>query len=146
VRLPGRWSPAVVAAVLLTAVLGVGALAFGIWATLTKNSALLGRQTALAGIYSLVLAALIAAAALVGWARQHVRSHSSAPPEVGTAPPVQSTSDQANRAAEACVVVGDIPQQPPGFQPREDLLAELDTPRASERVSIVHAVAGMRGG
>ena len=40
------------------------------------------------------------------------------------------------------VVVGDIPREPPGFQPREDLLAELD--RVGQ-VSLVHAVTGMRG-
>ena len=41
------------------------------------------------------------------------------------------------------VVVGDIPQQPPGFQPRAGLLADLD--RAGPGVSVVHAVTGMRG-
>ena len=41
------------------------------------------------------------------------------------------------------VVVGDIPQQPPGFQPRSDLSAELD--RAGRGVSVVHAVTGMPG-
>ena len=40
------------------------------------------------------------------------------------------------------MVVGDIPREPPGFQPRADLLAELD--RVGQ-VSVVHAVTGMRG-
>jgi tetratricopeptide (TPR) repeat protein len=44
------------------------------------------------------------------------------------------------------VVVGDVPQEPAGFQPRADLLAELDAPPPGRgRVSVVHAVTGMRG-
>ena len=43
------------------------------------------------------------------------------------------------------VVVGEMPQEPAGFQPRADLLAALDAPRAGARVRVVHAVTGMRG-
>jgi hypothetical protein len=44
------------------------------------------------------------------------------------------------------VVVGDVPQEPAGFQPRDDLLAELDAPSPGRvRVAVVHAVTGMRG-
>jgi hypothetical protein len=43
------------------------------------------------------------------------------------------------------VVVGDVPQEPAGFQPRADLLAELDAPGPRGRVRVVHAVTGMRG-
>jgi hypothetical protein len=44
------------------------------------------------------------------------------------------------------VVVGDVPQEPAGFQPRADLLAELDAPPPGRgRVRVVHAVTGMRG-
>ena len=37
------------------------------------------------------------------------------------------------------------PARPLGFQPRADLLAELDAPSGERRVSVVHAVTGMRG-
>ena len=40
-------------------------------------------------------------------------------------------------------MAGDIPQEPPGFQPRADLLAGLDA--AAPGVPMVHAVTGMRG-
>ena len=55
----------------------------------------------------------------------------------------QSAGPLACRAASDQVVVGNIPQQPPGFQPLTDLLTDLD--RADAGVSVVHAVAGMRG-
>jgi hypothetical protein len=48
-------------------------------------------------------------------------------------------------SGEVRVVAGDIPQEPAGFQPRADLLAELDAPLGRGRVSVVHAVTGMRG-
>jgi tetratricopeptide (TPR) repeat protein len=41
------------------------------------------------------------------------------------------------------LLVGDVPQQPPGFQPRAELLAALDA--SGPGVSVVYAVTGMRG-
>jgi hypothetical protein len=42
----------------------------------------------------------------------------------------------------AVVVVGEIPREPVGFQPRADLLAALAVPA---RVSVVRVVTGLRG-
>jgi hypothetical protein len=50
---------------------------------------------------------------------------------------------QERAAGGGPVVVGDVPQQPPGFQLRADLLAGLDA--TGPGVSVVHAVTGMRG-
>jgi hypothetical protein len=45
----------------------------------------------------------------------------------------------------APLAVGEIPREPPGFQPRTDLLAALDAPGPGSRVSVVYALTGMRG-
>ncbi len=52
-------------------------------------------------------------------------------------------SSEQERATRGPVVVGDIPQQPPGFQRRADLLGVLDA--VGPGVSVVHAMTGMRG-
>ena len=45
----------------------------------------------------------------------------------------------------AVVLVGEVPQEPVGYQPRPDLLAELDAPGPGLQVRVVHALTGMRG-
>jgi tetratricopeptide (TPR) repeat protein len=54
-------------------------------------------------------------------------------------------SGTADGRPSGAVVVGEIPQEPMGFQPRTDLLAALDAPGAGSRVLVVHALTGMRG-
>jgi DNA-directed RNA polymerase specialized sigma24 family protein len=50
---------------------------------------------------------------------------------------------QARQAAGEQLVVGDIPQPPPGFRPRAELLAKLD--QAGAAAPVAHAVTGMPG-
>ena len=59
--------------------------------------------------------------------------------------PMAAAGDQTLPIADedAPVVVGEIPQEPLGFQPRPDLLAALDAP--GEGLRVVHALTGMRG-
>jgi tetratricopeptide (TPR) repeat protein len=58
----------------------------------------------------------------------------------------RGTGGRRRRGLVPAVVVGDVPQEPAGFQQRADLLAELDAPSPGRvRVSVVYAVTGMRG-
>ena len=130
------------AVLVAAAVLVACAVGFGIWATLTKNSAAFGRQTGLAGIYSLVLAVVVAAVAMIGWAAR--RDHQALRADPAHAP-VPQPVPEASIGEAGPVVVGDIPQEPLGFRPRTDLLAALDAPGPGSRVLIVHAITGLRG-
>lgn len=73
--------------------------------------------------------------------------------DAGAALPVQlraerswvPDSDQPAPANAAVVVVGDIPQQPAGYQPRQELLEELDRPAGASHPPTVVAVTGMLG-
>ncbi len=51
--------------------------------------------------------------------------------------------DTAPAPSRQPIVVGDIPQEPPGFQPRAAVLARLD--RAGARVSEIHTTTGLQG-
>jgi tetratricopeptide (TPR) repeat protein len=55
----------------------------------------------------------------------------------------QGAAPQPCASADDQVVVGCIPQEPPGFQRRAELLAELD--RDGTGVSVLYATAGRRG-
>ena len=50
----------------------------------------------------------------------------------------QAAESPTRRTAGDQVVVGAVPRQPPGFQPRPDLMAQLN--RTDAGVSVIHAV------
>ena len=85
-----------------------------------------------------VIAAIAAVIALIPVLRRHQ--------EIPVAPVRAEDAVMAAGALEdGPVMVGEIPQQPLGFQPRTDLLAALDATGPRSQVVVVHAVTGMRG-
>ncbi len=69
--------------------------------------------------------------------------NSDAATEPGVAKVTHLRSPLMREPSPNQVVAGSIPREPAGFQPRADLLAELD--RVSAGVSVVHAAAEQRG-
>jgi tetratricopeptide (TPR) repeat protein len=88
------------------------------------------------------VAGVIAAAAATIALIPRPRRHKDIP-----APPVQAAAvvAPADTGTDAPVMVGEIPREPLGFQPRTDLLAALDASATGERVVVVHALTGLRG-
>jgi Tetratricopeptide repeat len=130
-----------VAVAALASVLTVAALAFGAWATMTGSYARFGRWGALPGVISAVLAVVLAGVGRMAWARLTRGGQPPLPGPAQTALPVLGISGL--RSANGQVVVGDIPQAPPGLLPRADLLVELD--RASGPVVVVHSATEAPG-
>jgi hypothetical protein len=60
-------------------------------------------------------------------------------------PPTPGAAADAAGGGDVPAVVGEIPQEPVGFQPRAGLLAGLNGPGPSGRVVVVRALTGMRG-
>ena len=139
--LPGR-RLGLAAAVVLVPVLAAVAVGAGAWAAVTRIPDLPGRPTVLAGVNSYALLVAAVGVVLAAWPR---RAHH------GRRRPSRRLAQAALPAADipgappgnGHSVVGAIPREPPGYLPRAELLTELD--RASGRVSVVHAVTGMRG-
>ncbi len=122
------------------------AITGGIGGTLWDSVATTGPRVLLWPAAVLSLAALtglyMCFALLGGW--WPASSATKAPTLIaGEYQPSDTAGVHPGLAVSGQVVVGDIPQQPPGFQPRAELLAGLD--RAGLGVSVVHAVTGMRG-
>jgi tetratricopeptide (TPR) repeat protein len=88
------------------------------------------------------VAGLVAAAAAIIALLPRPRRHQEIPAPPGQAAAVVTPADTGT---DAPVMVGEIPREPLGFQPRTDLLAALDTPGPGSRVVVVHALTGLRG-
>jgi tetratricopeptide (TPR) repeat protein len=132
-------------AVRIFAVIFFGAaMAFGVWATATGNSVLFGRLTALAGVFSLVLAAAVAAMAMIAWTmrqrsssiagqggqvlQQTVEQRAPTTATPPTAPTVPAANVQAGREANVAgrdIIVNQAARDPivappkPGMLPRD---------------------------
>lgn len=93
------------------------------------------------GVVGSVAGVVAAAAAIIGLIPL-LRGRKQVPQASGLA---EGGPSPAGAGEEAPIVIGEIPQEPLGFQPRDDLLAALDAPGPRSRVVVVHAVTGMRG-
>ena len=88
------------------------------------------------------VAGVVAAAAAIIALLPRPRRHKEIPAPPGQAAAVVTPADTGT---DAPVMVGEIPREPLGFQPRTDLLAALDAPGPGSRVVVVHALTGLRG-
>ncbi len=89
------------------------------------------------------VAGVVAAAATIVFELIHLLHRRKQVPQIPAA--AEDGSPPAGDGEDTPVVVGEIPQEPLGFQPRADLLSALDVPGLGTRVVVVHAVTGMRG-
>ncbi len=120
-----RWSIVVMAAV----VLAVSALGFLVWALVTRSTDELAWLTSIATVLAVVLSSWGMSATMLAWAVRHRRAMA------------ESGLRQTNRNTGQ-VVVGEIPREPAGFQPRGGLQAQLT---AVKGVAVLSAVTGGRG-
>jgi hypothetical protein len=101
--------------------------------------------TVVGSVAGVVAVAAVVAFGLVpllqGRRKSSVPAGAGLPGQVAAGPPGKLVDDLPTQADEVPVVVGDIAQEPAGFQPRADLLEELDVP-SGQQVSVVHAVMG----
>ena len=88
------------------------------------------------------VAGVIGAAAAIIALLQRSRPHKEIPPPPDPAAVIVPSADVSD---DAPVMVGEIPREPLGFQPRTDLLATLDAPGPGSCVVVVHALTGLRG-
>jgi len=88
------------------------------------------------------VAGVVAAAAAIIALLPRPRRHKEIPAPPGQAAAVVTPADTGT---DALVMVGEIPREPLGFQPRTDLLAALDASGPGSPVVVVHALTGLRG-
>jgi tetratricopeptide (TPR) repeat protein len=101
-------------------------------------------MVALATIYSFGVAIIVPAVTMTAWAIRHRHGNTPGRLVVNRGKRCPGTVREPVLRGRP-IVIGDIPREPPGFQPRRELLAALDAHGAGGRVSVVHAVTGMRG-
>ena len=163
-RLRGRGRLGQLAVIVLAVVVSAVALWFGVWATVTRSSAVFGRLTGLAGVFSLVLAAVIASVSMVSWARSTRRNHvlavDAGEASVPSRPEVLhqihigrdvyiASGDQTVNITDDLVqpnpVPGLLPRDVPGFTGREEELDRLTViaKGASTTVTVIDGTAGV---
>src|ERR1022692_2739635 len=99
----------------LAGALAVGAIGLVIWATAISTSVQLGRMVALTTIYSFGVAVIVPAVTMVTWS---IRHQNSAVPGGSNRRKGCMAAVREPALMEWPIVIGDIPQEPPGFQPR----------------------------
>jgi hypothetical protein len=90
------------------------------------------------------VAGVIAAAAAIIALLPRPWRHKEIPPPPGQVA-AAAVVTPPDTGTDVPVMVGEIPQEPLGFQPRSDLLAALDVPGPGSRVVVVHARVSAHG-
>ena len=127
----------------LSGALAVGAINHGVWVTVINDSVRPARIVALTTVYSLNVAIILPAVTTMAWAMRRWRGDSSGRliANHGKRCPAHVRGPVLK---ERPVVIDDIPLEPTGCQLRKELLAGLYASGIVGRVSLIHAVSGMR--
>jgi tetratricopeptide (TPR) repeat protein len=112
------------------AILTLSSVGFLFWAVTTRSAGRLAWLTSVATVLAVVLASWAMSAGMLAWVVHSGRKTSHSEPDSVLSP------------GGGQVVVGEIPREPAGFQPRTNLQTEL---MASSKVTVLSVVTGGRG-